>query len=138
MKRVELLAPAGSIESLYAAINNGADAVYLGGSKFSARAYASNFDNETMKKAVDYCHSYGVKIYVTMNTLIKEKELNEAIKYVGYLYEIGVGDICESDLSDEEIMMEVSNRKLHANRKKKLQKEKYKYGKSITHQGRIF
>ena len=55
-----------------------------------------------------------------------------------YLYEIGVEDICESDLSDEEIMMEVSNRKLHANRKKKLQKEKYKYGKSITHQGRIF
>ena len=55
-----------------------------------------------------------------------------------YLYEIGVGDICESDLSDEEIMMEVSNRKLHANRKKKLQKEKYRYGKSITHQGRIF
>ena len=55
-----------------------------------------------------------------------------------YLYEIGVGDICESDLSDEEIMMEVSNRKLHANRKKILQKEKYKYGKSITHQGRIF
>lgn len=55
-----------------------------------------------------------------------------------YLYEIGVGDICKSYLSDEEIMMEVSNRKLHANKKKKLQKEKYKYGKSITHQGRIF
>ena len=60
------------------------------------------------------------------------KKMNE------YLYEIGVGDICESYLSDEEIMIEVSNRKLHANRKKKLQKEKYKYGKSITHQGRIF
>lgn len=55
-----------------------------------------------------------------------------------YLYEIGVGDICESYLSDEEIMIEVSNCKLHTNRKKKLQKEKYRYGKSITHQGRIF
>lgn len=55
-----------------------------------------------------------------------------------YLYEIGVGDICESYLSDEEIMMEVSNRKLHANKKKRLQKEKCIYGKSITHQGRIF
>ena len=98
MKKVELLAPAGSIESLYAAINNGADAVYLGGSKFSARAYASNFDNETMKKAVDYCHSYGVKIYVTMNTLLKEKELNEAIKYLGYLYEIGVDALIVQDL----------------------------------------
>lgn len=54
------------------------------------------------------------------------------------LYEIGVGDICKSYLSDEEIMLEVSNRKLHTNRKKKSQKEKYKYGKSITHQGHIF
>ena len=98
MKKVELLAPAGSMESLYAAINNGADAVYLGGSKFSARAYASNFDNENMKIAVDYCHSYNVKIYVTMNTLLKENELNEAIKYVGYLYEIGVDALIIQDL----------------------------------------
>ena len=55
-----------------------------------------------------------------------------------YLYEIGVEEFCESDFSDEEIMIAVSSRKLHANRKKELQKEKYKYGKSITHQGRIF
>lgn len=98
MEKVELLAPAGSMESLYAAINNGADAVYLGGSKFSARAYASNFDNENMKKAVDYCHSYNVSIYVTMNTLLKENELQEAIKYVGYLYEIGVDALIIQDL----------------------------------------
>lgn len=109
MKKVELLAPAGSIESLYAAINNGADAVYLGGSKFSARAYASNFDNETMKKAVDYCHSYGVKIYVTMNTLLKEKELNEAIKYVGYLYEIGVDALIVQDLGLVKLIQEKYN-----------------------------
>ena len=55
-----------------------------------------------------------------------------------YLYEIGVGDICKSYLSDEEIMIEVCRKTLHTNRKKKLQKEKYRYGKSITHQGRIF
>ncbi|MCI6189189.1 MAG: U32 family peptidase, partial [Clostridium sp.] len=115
MRKVELLAPAGSIESLYAAINNGADAVYLGGSKFSARAYASNFDNETMKKAVDYCHSYGVKIYVTMNTLIKEKELNEAIKYVGYLYEIGVDALIVQDLGLVNLIQEkYSDFEIHA------------------------
>lgn len=115
MRKVELLAPAGSIESLYAAINNGADAVYLGGSKFSARAYASNFDNETMKKAVDYCHSYGVKIYVTMNTLLKEKELNEAIKYVGYLYEIGVDALIVQDLGLVSLIQEkYSDFEIHA------------------------
>lgn len=97
MEKIELLAPAGSMESLVAAINNGADAIYLGGSKFSARAYASNFDNEQMVKAVDYAHSYNVKIYVTMNTLLKQNELKEAIKYVGYLYEIGVDALIIQD-----------------------------------------
>lgn len=97
MKNVELLTPAGSMESLIAAINNGADAIYLGGSKFSARAYASNFDNETMMKAVDYAHGYGVKVYVTMNTLLKQNELKEALKYVGYLYEIGVDALIIQD-----------------------------------------
>lgn len=98
MKKIELLAPAGSMESLISAVNNGADAVYLGGSKFSARAYASNFDNDKMKEAVDYCHSYDVMVYVTMNTLLKETELKEAIKYVGYLYEIGVDALIIQDL----------------------------------------
>ena len=98
MNKVELLAPAGSMESLIAAINNGADAIYLGGSKFSARAYASNFDNETMMKAVDYAHSYGIKVYVTMNTLLKQHELQEALKYVGYLYEIGVDALIIQDV----------------------------------------
>ena len=70
MEKVEILAPAGTMESLVAAINKGADAVYLGGNKFSARAYASNFDNDNMLKAVDYAHSYDVKIYVTLNTIL--------------------------------------------------------------------
>lgn len=98
MEKVELLAPAGSIESLYAAVNNKADAVYLGGSKFSARAYASNFDDELLEKAVDYAHSYGIKVYITINTLIKEKELNEVINYVGFLYRIGVDALIVQDL----------------------------------------
>lgn len=98
MEKVELLAPCGSMESLIAAINKGADAVYLGGDKFSARAYASNFDRETMEKAVDYAHLYGVKVYVTINTLIKENEINEALDYVGFLYKIGVDALIIQDV----------------------------------------
>ena len=98
MKRVEVLAPAGSMESLYAAINKGADAVYLGGNKFSARAYASNFDNDNMIKAIDYAHSYDVKVYVTLNTILKENEIDEAVKYVGFLYEIGVDALIIQDV----------------------------------------
>ena len=98
MKNVEILAPAGSMESLFAAINKGADAVYLGGNKFSARAYASNFDNENIQKAIDYAHCYGVKVYVALNTILKENEIKEAIKYAGYLYEIGVDALIIQDL----------------------------------------
>ncbi|WP_160685462.1 U32 family peptidase [Clostridium sp. C2-6-12] len=98
MNKIELLAPAGSMDSLIAAINNGADAIYLGGNKFSARAYASNFDNETMMKAVDYAHSYKVKVYVTINTALKQSEIKEALKYAGYLYEIGVDALIIQDV----------------------------------------
>lgn len=98
MKQIEILAPAGSMESLYAAINKGADAVYLGGNKFSARAYASNFDNDNMIKAVDYAHCYGVKVYITLNTVLKENEVEEAVKYVGFLYDIGVDALIIQDM----------------------------------------
>lgn len=97
MNKIELLAPAGSMESLTAAVQAGADAVYLGGSKFSARAYASNFDEEGMERAVDYCHLYGVKVYVTMNTLLKDSEIKEAVEYAGFLYEIGVDALIIQD-----------------------------------------
>lgn len=97
MRKIELLAPAGSLESLYAAVQSGADAVYLGGSKFSARAYASNFDEENMIKAVDYCHLYGVKVYITINTLLKESEIKEALEYAYLLYEIGVDALIVQD-----------------------------------------
>lgn len=104
MKKVELLAPAGSMESLYAAVQNGADAVYLGGAKFSARAYASNFDEENMIKAVEYCHLYNVKVYITVNTLIKEDEIKEAIEYTKFLYEIGVDALIIQDTGLAELI----------------------------------
>lgn len=115
MEKIELLAPAGSIESLYAAVNNKADAVYLGGSKFSARAYASNFDNEALEKAVDYAHSYGVKVYITINTLIKEKELKELINYVDFLYRIGVDALIVQDFGAYKAIKDLyENFEIHA------------------------
>jgi len=97
MKKIELLAPAGSMESVYAAVQMRADAVYIGGSKFSARAYAFNFDDENIALAVDYCHIYGVKVYVTLNTLVKDNELKEIMEYVGFLYSIGVDALIVQD-----------------------------------------
>lgn len=72
---IELLAPAGSFEALKAAVQNGANAIYLGGQKFGARAFAHNFDDEALKQAVDYCHLRNVKLYVTVNTLIRINKL---------------------------------------------------------------
>jgi excisionase family DNA binding protein len=72
---LEILAPAGSYESLKAAIAAGADAVYVGGNRFGARAYANNFSEEELLEAIDYVHLHGKKIYLTVNTLLKEKEL---------------------------------------------------------------
>ena len=84
----ELLSPAGNMECLKAAVNNGADAIYLGGKTFGARAYAGNFSNEELKEAVNYAHLYGVKIYITVNTIIYNTEVDELIKYIEYLYNI--------------------------------------------------
>ncbi|MBZ9687654.1 DUF3656 domain-containing protein [Clostridium estertheticum] len=97
MDKIELLAPAGSMESVIAAVQMGADAVYIGGSKFSARAYAFNFDDENIARAVDYCHIYGVRVYVTLNTLVKDNELKEIMEYVGFLYSVGVDALLLQD-----------------------------------------
>ena len=98
MKKVELLSPAGSMECLYQAVQNGADAVYLGGKKFGARKYASNFDYNQMVDAIKYCHLYGVKIYVTVNTIIFEEEMEEVLKYVEFLHENNVDALIVQDL----------------------------------------
>ncbi|MGL5066678.1 MAG: DUF3656 domain-containing U32 family peptidase [Sarcina sp.] len=97
MNKVELLSPAGSMESVIAGINKGADAIYLGGDKFSARASATNFDRPRLEEAVDYAHSYGLPVYVTLNTLIKQSEFDEAIDYMGFLYRVGVDAVIIQD-----------------------------------------
>lgn len=98
MEKIELLAPVGSMEALVAAIQNGCDAVYMGGKKFGARAYASNFDHETLVEAIHYAHGYGVKVYVTMNTLIYEDKMEEAIAFAKFLYENNVDAIILQDI----------------------------------------
>ncbi len=94
----ELLSPAGNIQCLKAAVQNGADAVYLGGKLFGARAYAGNFTKEELKEAVDYCHLYGVRIYVTVNTIIYQNEVEDFLSYIEYLYSIGVDALIMQDI----------------------------------------
>jgi len=94
----ELLAPAGGMEALMAAVENGADAVYLGARAFSARGYASNFSEEELEKAIDYAHLRGVKIYVTVNTLLKEGEMESALILLSRLREMGTDAIIIQDL----------------------------------------
>ncbi len=95
---IEILAPAGNPEALKAAVFSGCDAVYLGGSLFSARANAGNFDNEELKEAVRFCHVRGVKVYVTVNTLVKETELIPVMNFISFLCEIGVDAVLVQDL----------------------------------------
>ncbi|MBF4693363.1 U32 family peptidase [Fusibacter ferrireducens] len=94
----ELLAPAGSMEALKAAISNGCDAIYLGMQKFGARAYSSNFDFESLKEAIQYAHLRNVKIYVTMNTIIFENEIEEMKAQMDALNEMGVDGLIVQDL----------------------------------------
>lgn len=95
----ELLAPAGNMEALKAAITNGCDAIYLGMQKFGARAYSSNFDIETLEAAVQYAHLRDVKIYVTMNTIVFEDELEEMKAQMEALNDIGVDGVIVQDLA---------------------------------------
>lgn len=97
IKVPELLAPAGSEEALKAAIAAGADAVYLSGKRFGARKFASNFDELAIEKAVDYAHLRGVKVYVTVNTLIREEELPDLARYLVRLYRIGADAVLLQD-----------------------------------------
>ena len=102
----ELLAPAGSKESMIAAVENGADAVYFGGSLFSARQYASNFDREELEWAIDYAHARGVRAYVTVNTLIKDSELEEACDYLQFLCNAGADAVIVQDIGILKLLRE--------------------------------
>lgn len=97
-RRVELLAPAGNYESFLGAICAGADAVYLGGEKFGARAYADNFSEEEICRAVSYAHVFGRKVYLTVNTLMKESELEELIPYLEPFYLAGLDGVIVQDI----------------------------------------
>ncbi|MCX9075884.1 MAG: U32 family peptidase, partial [Candidatus Methanoperedens sp.] len=98
MHRPELLAPVGGKDALIAAISNGADAVYFGGKLFSARQYASNFTHEELEWAIDYAHARGVRAYVTVNTLIKDSELDAAAEYLQFLCNAGADAVIVQDL----------------------------------------
>ena len=93
----ELLAPAGSYDVLVIAVNAGADAVYIAGQNYGARAYAKNFSMEEIEKAVDYAHLNGAKVHVTVNTLINNYEIKDVLDYLFKLYQIGVDAVIVQD-----------------------------------------
>ncbi len=97
-KEIEILAPAGSWECLEAAISAGADAIYIGGSRFGARAHADNLDEKRMLEAIDYVHLHGRKLYMTINTLFKQKELMELCDYIKPYYEQGLDAVIVQDI----------------------------------------
>lgn len=98
MKKTELLCPAGNFEMLKTAINAGADAVYLSGVKFGARKYADNFNNNEIIDAINYAHLYGVKVYITINTLIKDDEIDEFLKFVEFIHKNKVDAVLMQDI----------------------------------------
>lgn len=94
----ELLAPAGNLNIFYAVIRAGADAVYIGGPKFGARAYAQNFTQEEILSAICYAHLHGVKVYMTVNTLVKNEELEDCIQMMIPFYEAGLDGVIVQDI----------------------------------------
>ena len=90
MKKTELLSPAGNLETLKVAVQNGADSVYFGSTLFNARASANNFDVPTLKKAIQYCKLRNVRTFLTLNILIKNSEFNDAINLAQKAYEFGI------------------------------------------------
>ena len=115
MKKPELLAPVGSKEALIAALNAGCDAVYLSGYSFGARNFAPNFDLDELVSAISLCHVYGVKVYVTVNTLIKENEVNRFMNYIDFLHQNNVDAIIVQDLGMLDLIRKTyPNLEIHA------------------------
>ncbi len=98
LNRPEILAPAGTSESVRAAVNAGADAVYVGGSMFSARAFAGNFDTNELLDAIDYCHIHNVKLYMAVNTLLKNNEISMLTDYMEPFVRQGVDGVIIQDM----------------------------------------
>ena len=115
MRIPELLAPVGSMDHLKIAINAGASSVYLSGKNYGARKFAENFTLDEIEKAVDTAHMHNVKVYVTVNTLIKESELESVMKYLSKLYSIGVDAVLVQDIGLVELINEhLPDLKIHA------------------------
>lgn len=103
-KRVELLSPAGDPEGFYGAIHAGADAVYLGGTQFGARAYAQNFSKEELITCIKYAHLWHRKVYLTVNTLVKDKEIPDLVPYLTPYYEAGLDGVIIQDIGVFEVI----------------------------------
>ena len=97
-KKVEILAPAGSFDSMKAAVAAGADAVYMGGSRFGARAYAENPDEMGMLEAINYVHLHRRQLYMTVNTLVKEDEMDDLYDYLLPYYQAGLDAVIVQDM----------------------------------------
>ena len=113
MKKLEVLAPVGDYERLVTAVHFGADAVYFAGKKFGLRAFAANFDEEEIKKVVEYCHKNCVKAYVTVNILAHNSDFDGLVDYLKYLDSVGVDGVIVSDLGIANLVKEHTNLELH-------------------------
>lgn len=115
MKKIELLAPAGNMDALKAAIQAGADAVYIGGASFGARAFSKNFSNDEIIEAIKYAHLYGVKVYITVNTLIYENEVDDFLEYIEFIHKNNVDAVLIQDLGMFDLLRKTyPNLELHA------------------------
>lgn len=115
MKKPELLSPAGNMQSLKAAIIGGCDAVYLSGTRYGARAFAGNFNDEELIESINLCHLYGVKVYVTANTLVYEHEINLFLDYIDFLVRNNVDAVIIQDIGMMDLLRKVyPSLELHA------------------------
>jgi len=115
MKRPEVLSPCGDMECLKAAVYNGCDAVYLGGESFGARKFAKNFSRDEIVEAARFCHLYGVRVYVTVNTVVYEDEIDKLIDYVRFLHKSNVDALIVQDLGVMNIIRhKFPNMEIHA------------------------
>jgi len=112
---IELLAPVGNMECLKAAINAGCDAVYLAGKSFGARSFAGNFSKEELEVAINTCHLYGVKVYITVNTIIYDVEVDRLMEYIDYIHKLGVDAVIMQDIGMIDLVRKTyPNLEIHA------------------------
>ena len=114
MKKIELLSPAPSKEAILPAVRLGASAVYLGLKEFSARRKAKNFDRKELKETIEYCHIRDVKVYLTVNILIKDEEIDNVIEIIKYAVSVNIDAVIVQDVGLAYILRHISpNLRLH-------------------------